>query len=140
MEGLLVRRMYRFTWFVVIAACIYLGWNFYSRWSEKRTLIRRLEENQRSRDREVSDLYGGDRLTILNFYATPPTVHRGESTQLCYSVSNSTSVRIEPPVKNVWPSLSRCVEVTPTDDTVFRLIAEDAEGNTATAETTVKVQ
>jgi hypothetical protein len=135
-----MRRMFRFTWFVVIAACIYLGWNFYSRWSEKRTLIQRLEENKRSQDRDVLDLYGGDRLTILAFYATPPTIHQGESTQLCYGVSNSESVRIEPPVKNVWPSFSRCVEVTPKEDTVFRLIAEDAEGNTATAETTVKVQ
>ncbi len=135
-----MRSTFRFTWFIVIAACIYLGWNFYSRWSEKRALMQRLEENKTSQDRDISELYGGYRLTILSFYATPPTIHQGESTQLCYGVSNSESVRIEPPVENVWPSFSRCVEVTPKQDTVFRLIAEDADGNTATAETTVKVQ
>ena len=85
------------------------------------------------------DAYGGESLAILNFYANPATIRPGETTQLCYSVPNAENVRIEPPVENVWPSLSRCVDVTPTDDTVYTLIAEDDSGNTVTANTTVEV-
>ena len=134
-----MRKVYGITWVSVTVACIYLGWVFYSRWSENRAFIRSLEERKAAQDRAVVEKYGGGRRTILGFYATPPTIRPGETAQLCYSVSNAESVRIEPPVKNVWPSLSRCVEVTPGSDTVYKLIAEDSKGNTEMASVTVKV-
>jgi hypothetical protein len=134
-----MRKVFRFTWLLLPAGCIYLGWVFYSRWSDNHALIQRLEDSKAARHRAVVEAYGGDRLTILDFYAAPGTIHRGGKTQLCYSVSNSKSVRIEPPVENVWPSLDRCVEVHPIADTAYRLIAEDANGHTATASVMVKV-
>jgi hypothetical protein len=135
-----MRKVHLITWIIAAAAFIYLGWTYYSRWSANRAFIGHLEESAESQDRTVADVYGGDRLTILNFYAVPAAIRRGESAQLCYGVTNAESARIEPPVKYVWPSRSRCVEVSPGSSTVYTLIAEDADGNTATADTTVEVQ
>ena len=135
-----MRKVLRFTlWIVVAFACVYLGLVYYSRKSRNQDLIQDREERKASEDRAIVDAYGGESLTILNFYANPATISRGETTQLCYSTPNAESARIEPPVKNVWPSLSRCVDVSPTSDTVYTLIVEDDSGNTATANTTVEV-
>ena len=123
-----------------MAAILYLGWTFFMRWSDNRSIVQEIEETKAEQARKTAEAYGGGALTILSFYSTPSIIQRGEITQLCYSVSNSESVRIEPPVKNVWPSLSRCVDVSPDKDTVYTLTAEDAEGNTVTADTSVKVQ
>ena len=135
-----MRRGFRFTWWILAFGLIYLATIFYSRWSVNQALIHQLQERKASQDRAIVKAHGGSNLTILSFYAWPPAIRRGDTAQLCYSVSNSKSVRIEPPVKNVWPSLSRCVDVDPTDSTVYTLIAQDAKGNTLTAHTTVKVE
>ncbi len=134
-----MRKVFGFTWVGITVMCIYIGWVFYSRWSDNRALIRSLEERKAAQDRAVVEAYGGGSLTILGFYATPTTIHPGKTAQLCYSVSNAQSVRIEPPVENVWPSFSRCVEVTPRSDTAYKLIAEDSTGNAKTASVIVKV-
>jgi len=134
-----MRKAYSIPLVTAAAVVLYLGWVYYTRWSDNRAFVRRLAEPKEAQDRAIVDAYGGGRLTILGFYATPATILWGEKTQLCYSVSNSKSVRIEPPVENVWPSFSRCVEVAPEKDTVYRLIAEDAAGHKAIATTTVKV-
>lgn len=135
-----MRRVFRFTWWILLVfACIYLGLIYYSRRSAERELLQDLEEQKALQERAIVDAYGGDNLAILNFYANPATIRPGETTQICYSVPNAESVRIEPHVENVWPSLSRCVDVAPASDTVYTLTAEDAAGNTVTATTTVEV-
>lgn len=135
-----MRRASRYTWLILLAfACIYLSWIYYTRRSANRALSEEIRERQEAQERAVLDAYGGGELAILNFYANPAAIRKGETTQICYSAPNAESVRIEPPVKNVWPSRSRCVEVSPTSDTVYTLIAEDANGNTVTAETAVEV-
>jgi hypothetical protein len=139
-ESFLMRKAYRVTLATAAVVLIYLGWIYYSRWSENREFIRRLAEPKAAQDRAIVDAYGGGRLTILGFYATPAIIRRGAKTQICYGVSNSKTVIIEPLVKNVWPSFSRCVEVAPESDTVYRLIAEDAAGHKEIATTAVKVR
>ncbi len=135
-----MQRVFRYTWWILAAfACIYLSLVYYSRRSANRVLIQNLTERKASQERAVVDAYGGESLAILNFYANPAAISPGETTQLCYSVPNAVTVRIEPPVENVWPSRSRCVDVAPKTDTVYTLIAEDGSGNTVTADTTVKV-
>lgn len=135
-----MHKVHRLILLVLAAGCVYLGWTYYSRWNQNRILIDTLKENKMAKERAIVEATGGSSLTIINFYATPPTVQRGEALQLCYGVSNAVKVRMVPEVKYVWPSLSRCVEVKPDKDTVYRLIAEDAAGKTATAETAVKVE
>jgi hypothetical protein len=134
-----MRKAYRITWILAVAVVLYLGWTFYSRWSDNRAFKQRMEELNASQEGTISKSYGGGELKILVFYATPPAVRPGGSAELCYSVASAESVRIEPHVDNVWPSYSRCVPVTLTKETTYKLIAQDADGNTATAETTVKV-
>lgn len=135
-----MRGVFRYTWLILLAfACIYLSWVYYTRRSANRALIEEIRGRKEAQERAVVDAYGGGELAILNFYANPAAIRKGETTEICYSVPNAESVRIDPPVENVWPSRSRCVEVSPTSDTVYTLIAEDANGNTITAETTVKV-
>ena len=134
-----MRKTLRFIWVLLVVGCIYLSWTFYSRWSVNREIIQRQEEKRAAKARAILEAYGGGRLKIMSFYASPGTIHPGQTAQLCYGVANSEKVRIEPPVKGVWPSLSRCVEVAPKNDTEYKLIAEDGKGNTASAATTVKV-
>jgi hypothetical protein len=134
-----MRKAHSVTLVTASPVCVYLGWIYYLRWSENRAFVRRLAEPKEAQDRAIVDAYGGGRLTLLGFYATPATIRRGEKSQLCYGVSNSKTIRIEPPIKNIWPSLSRCVEVAPERDTVYRLIAEDAAGHKVIA-TTIKVR
>jgi hypothetical protein len=135
-----VHKAYRVTLLTAVIACMYLGWVYYSRWNENRALVRRMAEPEEARERAIVDAYGGGRLTILGFYAAPASIRRGAKAKLCYGGSNSKTVRIEPPVDNVWPSFSRCVEVAPESDTVYRLIAEDAGGHRDIATTVVKVK
>ena len=136
----MMRKAYRITWVTVAAVCLYLGWVYHERRSDTREFVRRLEEPKRAKDRAIVDAYGGGNLTVMTFYAVPATIRRGAKSQLCYGVSNARTVRIEPPVENVWPSFGRCVEVAPESDTVYTLVAEDAAGLKKSASTVVKVQ
>ena len=134
----MIRRVFRYTWIVLILAGIYLGWTYYSQWILNKEIRQQLEESQKSQDRSISDHYSSD-LSILNFYVIPQAVHKGETAELCYGVSNAESIRIEPPIDNIWPAYSRCVEIAPANSTIFKLTASDAEGNTVTSETFVNV-
>jgi hypothetical protein len=135
-----MRAVHRLIILILAAGFVYLGWTYYSRWNQNRIFINTLKENKATKERAIIEATGGGRLTIMNFYATPPTVRHGKALQLCYGVSNAVKVYMVPEVKYVWPSLSRCVEVKPDKDTVYLLVAEDAAGNKAKAETAVKVE
>jgi len=125
---------------ILIFACIYLSWVFYARYRNNHALLQRQEEIKAEQDTAFLKAYGDPNLKISNFYPYPGAIRRGQTTKLCYSVSNATKVRIEPPVEYVWPSFSRCVEVAPVKNTVYKLFAEDAAGNTKTASVEIKVQ
>ena len=55
----------------------------------------RLKENARTEAAHTFETLGGDRFEILNFYAVPGVIRRGDSAQLCYGVSNAKTVRLE---------------------------------------------
>ena len=82
---------------------------------------------------------GGDRLKILDFYASPPVIHRGQPSTICYGVNAADRVRIDPPVQELHPSISRCLQVAPLKDTDYKLTAEDSAGHTVTQSLTIKV-
>jgi hypothetical protein len=135
-----MRKTWIFACLTVAVALIYLGFVYYFRWTNNQALIQRLKAPVEARDRAFAEAYGGG-IRILSFYAVPSTILRGETAQLCYSVTNAESVRIEPaPVESVWPSISRCVATMPQTDTVYSLIAEDNKGNTKTVDLTVTVR
>ena len=82
---------------------------------------------------------GGDRFDILNFFPYPGEITRGDSTMLCYSVSNAKSVTLQPQSNAVWPAFERCVSVSPKKTTIYTLTATDAAGHTKSATVTVTV-
>ena len=55
-------------------------------------------------------------------------VTEGANSVLCYGVINAKSVRMEPPVEGVRPSLNKCVEVAPSKETRYTLVAEGNDG------------
>jgi hypothetical protein len=133
-------RILRYTWVLIVLGGIFLGWTFYSRKSANKEFSKRIQERKSSNAQMTIDAYGGDKLTILSFYGMPGVIRKGKAAQLCYGVSNAKDVRIDPPVEYVWPSLNRCVDVSPARDAEYTLIAVDDQGNKKTAKVTIKVQ
>jgi hypothetical protein len=135
------RTILRYTWFIHVAVLLVIVGIFFSRWQTNREIEQRALEKQREEDRRVVEMLGGNRFEILQFYASPGVIRRGERAQVCYGVSNAKVVRIEPrPASGVWPSLTRCVEAAPTKDTKYTLTIEDGKGNSRTATVEVKVR
>lgn len=136
-----LRTILRYTWFIHVAVLLVIGWIFFSRWDENRQIEQRAREKKLEEDRRAVEFLGGNRFEILQFYATPGVVRRGETSQLCYGVSNAKTVKLEPRASSgVWPSLNRCVEVAPAKDTTYTLTIEDGKGNTKTGTVEVKVR
>lgn len=128
-----IRKLLPWTSVVVVLVALYVGWIMLSRWQQDREYERR-QAAQRAATAERARTTFGDELKILSFTLSTSTIRRGQSAQLCYGVANAKSVRFEPPVEHVWPSMSRCVDVSPRKDTTYKLIAEDAAGHRETAE------
>jgi hypothetical protein len=122
---------------VIVAAVV--GWILYSRWQENRAFAERNAAQTRSQDERTVELMGGDKFEILNFYVTPLSISVGDTAEVCYGVANAKQVGLDPPAGPVWPSYSRCVDVTPRKDTTYTLTAEDAAGNSKTATVTLRV-
>jgi hypothetical protein len=125
---------------IVLIAVLYNGWILYSRWHSAVEARKQAAERERQRLSHEVEMNGGDRLKILDLYATSRVVHRGESTQLCYGVANAKSVAFDPPVKDVWPSRSRCVDVAPQKSTTYTLTADDGAGRKETGQVAVEVR
>ena len=76
----------------------------------------------------------GDDARITQFYATAERVPRGEKALLCYGVENATAVWLDPGHKELSAALSRCIEVSPTEDTNYVLSAQSPGGKPVTRE------
>ena len=133
-----------YTSIAVGIALLYLVLVLLSRWAENRNLEQRAvqekAEKQREQDRATVEQMGGKDLSILNFYAVPAIIHRGKIAKLCYGVANAKKVRLEPQSNPVWPSFTRCVDVSPTATTTYTLTIEGAAGNTKSQTLEVKVE
>lgn len=130
----------KWLWLPVILALAWSGWVLWSRREATAAMEKAATEKQAQQDRAVLQKLGGNELTILMFYSNPPVIAKGEKALLCYGVSNASTVRIEPPVDGVSPSLSRCVEVRPSRTTDYTLSARDRGGKTLVQTVSVRVQ
>jgi len=139
-EHSVLRKLLPYTTAALIVAMLYVGWIFFSRWQLERETQRRAEEKKQEEARRVVEAFGGGNVKILAFNATPGYLHPGEKATLCYGVSNAKAVKIDPDVKDIWPSMNRCVEIAPKKDTVYTITADDGNGHTQSASMTVKVQ
>ena len=79
----------------------------------------------------------GARITQL--YTTTAQVGRGETALVCYGVENAKAVWLEPPRRELSAAQARCVDVSPTADTTYKLTAQGADGKAVTRELKVKV-
>ncbi len=124
---------------LILALAVYDGVIFYSRWRDTRN------EEQAARAREAEEarrtiaMLGGGELRILQFYANPGAIRRGQHTVICYGVFGAKSVRIEPPVEKIQPAVVHCLQVSPSVSTEYKLLAEDGSGHTATRQLTIQV-
>jgi len=129
---------------VFVIAAFTVIWILFSRWWQNRSFEYRAKEaaaaKQRADDRATLEQLGGKELAIQTFYATPGKIRRGQSVQLCYGVANAKTVKLEPQSNPVWPSYSRCVELTPAKTTAYTLTIADARGNTKSQSLTVTVR
>jgi hypothetical protein len=124
---------------MVVAAVIYDGSIFYSRWSRERGSERTQAREEGKQARKTLEILGGDELRIMNFYASPGVIRPGSHATICYGVNGAKTVRIQPPVEEVWPAVSHCLQVTPRKDTEYKLIAEDAAGHSVSQSLVLKV-
>ncbi|MGA7919629.1 MAG: hypothetical protein WCA38_08135 [Candidatus Acidiferrales bacterium] len=129
---------------VVAIVALYTAYTFWARWEENSDLAakQKAEQSEERRDeaQKAFDNLGGNEFKIMGFYATPGLIHRGDTVQMCYGVSNTKSVKLDPPDANVWPSADRCMQVSPKKTTTYTLTADDGKGNSKTATLTIEVK
>jgi hypothetical protein len=136
----IIRRILPYTTAAACLALIYMAWVFYSRSSQNREWQRQADERYIAEARKTREMYGSGQLKILLFYAVPPVVARSGSAQLCYSVANATTVKIDHGVEEIKPSLSRCVPIKPARSTTYTLSAADDKQNHASQSLNVQVR
>ena len=128
----------------IAALCIagYVGFVMFSRYESDRTIEKRNEvkaaEQRRANDAAAVEELGGSEPAIRSLYVSPTQIHPGETAQLCYDVANAKTVTLDPPVAEVWPSHTRCVDLSPKKDTTYTLTITDAKGQTQSQ--TVKLE
>lgn len=133
--------VFKLSWIIVVIAALIVAGIFYSRWQENQDIEAKAAEEQREHAREVAEALGGSSFEIMNFYAAPGAIHRGDSVEVCYGVSNARSVEVTPKLPEAtWPSLNRCIAVEPKNTTTYTLTATDANGQKKSATLTVEVQ
>jgi hypothetical protein len=135
----IIRKLLPFTTAAIIIAALYVGWIFFSRWQAGRDAERAQAEARVAEAQKVLDAYGGNKVTVLNLSASKQVLHQGETAQLCYGVSNAKNVKFDPPVGDVWPSMYRCVDISPAKDTTYIITADDGQGHTNTKSIELKV-
>ncbi|HEV2102267.1 MAG TPA: hypothetical protein VGR58_05755 [Candidatus Acidoferrum sp.] len=119
---------------VILGVLLYVSYVLYARYESSKEYERKNKERQaeqrREEDRVALEQLGGSELAIRGLYVSPRSIHHGETAQLCYDVANAKSVTLDPPAGAVWPSHSRCLNLSPRKTTTYTLTIKDAAGNT----------
>jgi hypothetical protein len=140
----LIRNYARISAIVILTLLLYTSHIVVGRYRENRQADAKSSAAQRAKERENAaqtyESLGGSEFAILNFCALPAEIYRGDSATLCYGVSNAKSVRLDPPAEEVWPSASRCFDVSPKKTTTYQLTAEDAAERSTTASVMITVR
>ena len=125
-----------------LIAVVYLGYVLIARHTADRRFAHGQSAAQPSagQNAKFAEAYGGSDVKILQFYARESEITDDRSTVICYGVANARSVRVEPPLADIYPALNRCVEAAPRHDTKYVMTAEGNDGKTATAEVAIAVK
>jgi hypothetical protein len=66
---------------------------------------------------------------IVQFYAVDRMIPTGTKGKLCYGVENAVKLKLDPPADEVYPAVSRCIEISPNQrKTTYSLTAWGADG------------
>jgi hypothetical protein len=135
----LLRKAAPFLLVAILAIGLYDGRIFYSRWRYTRDQERATKAMEAEEARRTITMLGGGKLKILEFQSVPGSIRKGERAIICYGVYGAKSVRIEPPVEALKPAVSHCLQVSPSVNTEYALVAEDDSGHSATERLTIQV-
>jgi len=124
----------------LILAALYVGGVFYERAQRNEEIERQRRSKEAEAARRVVAVNGGERLTVLNLYVSPPAIHPGQKALLCYGVANAKTVTIKPLSGTLFPALSRCLEIAPTAETTYHLTAMNEAGEKAEKSVTLAVK
>lgn len=137
----LLRKLLPFATAAVFVAVIYVAATFFMRWQENRAFREKQQRQQVEDARRTLEAYGNGELKIMNFNIVPSVIRQGEAASICYGVSNAKAVTIQPkPDEDVWPSLARCVQVSPKKTTTYTLTVKDASGHEQQQSLTLEVR
>lgn len=129
---------------VFVAVLSYVAILFATRYKSNRAYQHRIAEKeteqQRANDRAAIEELGGNEFAIRALYISPTVIHRGQSAQLCYDVSNAKSVTLNPPAGPVWPSYTRCLDLSPKKTTTYTLTITDASGKSLSQSVQLEVR
>jgi hypothetical protein len=135
-----IRRALPFLSVALFLGLLYDAWIFYSRWNNSRQVEQKRVEKEAQGARQTLNLIGGEQLKILSFAAAPSVIHRGGKANVCYSVVNAKTLRMEPADGDVYPALSHCLQISPRKTTEYKLIAGDQAGHTVSESVTLYVK
>jgi hypothetical protein len=139
-----LKNPYLYTSIVILGVMAYVTYVLVSRYESNRQFERRTvekaTEQRRQDDRVAIEQLGGFELSIRGLYLSPESLRRGETAQLCYDVANAKTVALDPPEAEVWPSHSRCVNLSPKKTTTYTLTIADAAGHTASQSVELKIR
>jgi len=76
---------------------------------------------------------------ITQFYASDKKLPRGVKGNLCYGVDHASKVELSPAVEDVWPAMTRCIEISPKQTTHYTLTAYGDDGSKDTKTVDVAV-
>ena len=129
---------------VVLIVLAFVGYTMWSRKTQDADLAYKQQAaktaQQRESDAAAVEELGGSDFKIIAFYASPGLVHRGDTVDMCYGVSNAKNVTLDPPEGNVWPSANRCLQVKPKKTTTYTLTIDDGKGKTANQQLTISLR
>ena len=127
-----LRNILPYTGVAVAIAALYVGWIFYSRANDARKADQAIEDKQTADAKRTIEILGGRDLKILQFYAMPGAINRGGHANVCYGTNEAKNVKIDPPVEELHPAMSHCLQVSPTKTTEYKLTADDGKGHSVT--------
>jgi hypothetical protein len=140
----LLKNPYLYSSIMILAVMAYVAYVLVTRFESNRQFERRniekATEQRREDDRKAIEQLGGSELSIRGLYLSPESIRRGETAQLCYDVANAKTVVLDPAEAEVWPSHSRCVNLSPKKTTTYTLTIADASGHTASQSVELKVR
>jgi hypothetical protein len=138
-----LKNPYLYSSIVILAVMAYVAYVLVTRYESNRQFERRkiekATEQRREDDRKAIEQLGGSELSIRGLYLSPESIRRGETAQLCYDVANAKTVSLDPPEAEVWPSHSRCVNLSPKKTTTYTLTIADVTGQKTSQSVELKV-